>query len=422
MTVDNVQQVAPALIGRILLVLGTSDPSKPGLFRAAKARGIRVVLVKEDAVWEKEYCDAILPLAIDNYVNLDATVAAVVDFAREHRAEGVITPSDMAVPVMAHVAQALGLHGPSPEAAAALRDKNAMRKRFAELGLPSAESILARTLQETVDAAAKIGYPVVVKPTVGTGSAGVVLAHNEGEIENAFSVARCVGLDLSDCEDLVVEEYLDGLEVTVDALVFDGEVLFHNISDNPELMSGPHFREVEFITPTAFPAEIEQAAYRANVQTVKGFGLDFAVVHSEMRMTSRGPRLLELHPRPAGQRVPEIIQRSLGVDLFGAAIEIALDHRPTITPVRSGYAGYRCLCPEKAGVLRAINGVEAARKSLGVYDIELTARPGTRMATVPEAMQEEAGYVYAAADTYEAVHERVLDACAQIELDLQVEN
>jgi anaerobic selenocysteine-containing dehydrogenase/biotin carboxylase len=421
MTVDQPQEYDPNLIARTLLVLGAKGPSKPGLFQAAQIRGIRVVLVKESATWEKEYCDAVLSLEIDNYVNLEETVAAVVAFAREQQVEGVITTFDSAVPVMAHVAQTLGLHGPSPEAAAALRDKHAMRKRFAELGLPSAASILVHTLDEAIRAAAEIGYPVVVKPTVGTGSAGVVLAHSESEIENAFRIARAVGLDFNGTEDLVVEEYLDGLEVTVDALVFDGEVLFHNISDNPDLMSGPYFSEVEFITPTAFPAEIEQAAYQANEQTINGFGLNFAVVHSEMRMTSRGPRLLELHPRPAGQRVPQIIKRSLGIDLFGAAIEIALGHRPTITPVRGGYAGYRCLCPEQPGVLRAINGVDAARNSPGVFDIELTVQPGTRMATVPEVVQQDAGYVYATADTYEEVHRRLLDATGLIELDLQAQ-
>ncbi|OEJ24411.1 hypothetical protein AS594_07810 [Streptomyces agglomeratus] len=416
---ENTTDEATALKGRTLLILGAAGPSKPLLFQAARERGIRTVLIKEAVTWEKEFCDEILPLSVENYTDFDATVAAVADFCREQGVEGIITTFDSAVPVMAHVAEKLGLNGPSPSMAAALRDKNAMRERFAELGLPSAASILVHTLEEALEATAKIGYPVVIKPTYGTGSAGVVLAHQESEVEAAFTKAREVGLNLSDCADLVVEEYLDGLEVTVDALVFDGEILFHNISDNPELMPGPIFPEVEFITPTAFPEQTVAEAFAANEATIKGFGLDFAVVHAEMRMTSRGPRLLELHPRPAGQRVPQIIARSLGVDLMGAAIEIALGHRPEIEPRRKGYAGYRAVCPSVPGVLKSVKGLEDAWKSPGVFDIEVVLEPGARLVTVPDAVQQDALYVYVEADTHEEVNQRLLDATALIELELE---
>lgn len=409
----------PSLKDQTLLILGAAGPSKPLLFQAARKRGVRTVLIKENATWEKEYCDEVLSLPVDNYVDFDETVAAVVDFCRRQRVGGVITTFDSAVPVMAQAAETLGLRGPSPAMAAALRDKAAMRERFAELGLPSALSILVRTLEEARAAADRIGFPVVVKPTYGTGSAGVVLAHGQSEVDAAFTKAREVGIALSDCSDLVVEEYLDGLEVTVDALVYEGEILFHNISDNPELMPGPTFPEVEFITPTAFPEETVAAAFAANELTIKGFGLDNAVVHAEMRMTSRGPRLLELHPRPAGQRVPQIIARSLGVDLMGAAIEIALGHRPVIEPERDGYAGYRAVCPEVPGVLKAIHGLEAAANSPGVFDVEVFLTPGTRLATVPEAVQQDVTYVYAEAETYEEVHARLMAATALIELELE---
>ncbi|MGW6704009.1 ATP-grasp domain-containing protein [Streptomyces sp. NPDC054956] len=418
---DNSASAGPALEDRTLLILGAAGPSKPLLFQAARARGIRTVLIKENATWEKEYCDDVLSLPVENYTDFEETVAAVVEYCRAQRVDGIITTFDSAVPVMAQVAETLGFNGPSPSAAAALRDKAAMRRRFAELGLPSAASILVRTLEEARAAVAEIGYPVVIKPTYGTGSAGVVLAHRAEEVEAAFDKAREVGLNLSDCSDLVVEEYLDGLEVTVDALVFEGEILFHNISDNPELMPGPVFPEVEFITPTAFDAETVATAFAANELTIKGFGLDNAVVHAEMRMTSRGPRLLELHPRPAGQRVPQIIGRSLGVDLMGAAIEIALGHRPTITPQRKGYAGYRAVCPEVPGTLKAINGLGDARSSAGVYDIEVVLDPGARLVTVPEAVQQDATYVYVEADTYEEVHQRLLAATALVELELELQ-
>ncbi len=402
----------------IAILGGNAIPSKRRLFEAARRRGLRIVLIKEEAGWERDYCDAYLPLSIDNYVDIESVTARVVEFCQANRTNGITTTHDSAVPVLAEAAHILGHHGPTPTTAAALRNKEAMRRRFAELGVPSAESIAVKTLDEAQQAAEQIGYPVIVKPSVGTASAGVLLAKDSAALTAAYETSFKVGQTNGGTEVLLIEEYLEGMEVTVDALVFGGEILFHNISDHPQEMPGPHFAQVEFVTPTSASAEVEAAAYAAHEIAIRGFELFHNIVHTEMRMTSRGPRVIELHPRPAGQRVPEITSRSLGVDLMGSALEIAVDVRPTIERRQDGYAGYRCICPSRPGVLTGITGVEEARAMPGIFDIELTVAPGARVYTVPESNQQDVAYVFGHGATYEEARSRTAAADEVIGLEI----
>ena len=412
------EQRLPDLRGRTLLVLASAGFSKPGLFQAAARRGVRLVLVKQDATWEKEYCDDVLPMNCTNYEDIGRVAATVVDFARRNGAEGVITTFDAAIPILAEVACELGMVGVLPEVAAVLRNKILMRQRFAELGLPSARNIHARSWPQVAAAAEEIGYPVVVKPIMGTGSAGVLLAADGRELRSAYETARRVAMALNRTDELIVEEYLDGIEVCVDAIVHKGEVLFQNITDNPEVMSGSVFEGIELITPTDLGDHVVSQVYDVNLRTLRGLGLTDAIGHTEIRITSRGPRLIEIHPRVAGQRVPEITRRALSVDLFGSAMDVAMNVRPVIVKQPGEYAGYRCVCSPRSGHLREIHGIDAARRLPGILDVEVVIPPGNDVTAVPDAVQQNIAFILAHGESYQSVRERTATALGLIRLDV----
>jgi cysteine synthase A len=391
---------------RTLLVLGSAGFSKRGLYEAAARRGIRVVLARQSpAAWEACYYDDLLPVDCADL----GVVPAVLDFARRHRVGGVVTTFDAAVPATAEVAGRLGLPGIPPGAAAVLRDKSLMRRRFAELGLPSAASIPVRTPAEAADAVAEIGYPVIVKPRTGTGSAGVLLAKNPDELAAALPADRA---------ELLVEEYLDGIEVCVDAVVAGGEIVFANITDNPELMTGPSFGGYEYVTPTNLPPDAAGEVYALSRRVIEGFGLADAITHTEIRVTSAGPALIEVHARTCGQRMPMIVQRACGVDLLGAAVDVAMGVRPDSDPSARCYACYTCICPERPGVLRAVTGIDAARKVPGVFGVELAIRPGTPVKTLPWDHQEDIAYVLSEGPSYEAARRSAREAASLIRVEV----
>jgi biotin carboxylase len=416
---NRAESPIPDLRGQTLLVLGSVGFSKRGLYEAAARRGLQIALVKQEpATWEAGYCTSLLPLNCASYDEFDRVIPAVLDFARRHRVGGVVTTFDAAIPAAAEVASRLGLAGIPPAAAAALRDKSLMRRRFAELGLPSANSIPVRTPGEAASAAAEIGYPVIVKPRMGTGSAGVLLATSPDALRDFFATAQLAMQAANGRDELLIEEYLDGIEVCVDAVVANGELAFLNITDNPEVMNGPSFGGYEYVTPTSLSPGTAAEINAINRRVIEGFELANTVSHTEIRVTSRGPRLIEAHARPAGQRMPKIIQQACGIDLLGAAVEIAMNVRPDTDPRARGYACYRCVCPERAGILRVVDGIDAARAVPGVFDVELAIRPGTPVKTLPRDHQEDIAYVLTEGPSYEAARGSAQTAASLIHTEV----
>jgi len=107
----------------------------------------------------------------------------------------------------------------------------------------------------------------------------------------------------------------------------------------------------------------------------------------------------------------------MGIDLMGAAIDVAMGVAPDLRPRQGWYAGYRCLYPNRAGVLRDVTGLDAAREVPGIYAVEVVAQPGTRLETLPEAIQENVGYVFG----HGASYDRARDATARAERLVRLE-
>jgi biotin carboxylase len=408
----------PDFGGETLLVLGSAGLSKRGIFEAAKSRRLRVVLAKSGATWEKEYCDAVLGVDCAHYEDFDTVVRAVTDFARRQGAGGVVTTADAGMPVLAAVAAVAGLAGPSPEVVGALRSKVRMRERFAELGLPSAASVAVSTHGTAVAAGAQIGYPVILKPAVGTGSAGVLLARDAAELREAYTTARRAALNIGRNPGVVVEEFLEGVEVCVDAVVHEGQILFHNVMDKPRPMTGPLFEELEFVTPTSLSGDGLSAAYDVSSLTVGRLGLGTGIAHTEMRMTSGGPRLIETHFRVPGQRLPDIIERALGVNLFGAAVDLAMGARPALVRRQAGFVGYRCVYSHRQGRLKAVRGLDSAAAIPGVFEVETVTHPGEEIRTLPERNQQNIAYILAEGPDHASVRRSLATAIELVSVDV----
>src|SRR6476646_12277824 len=111
-------------------------------------------------------------------------VEAVTEVGRRHGVDGVLTVSaDRAVPVVAAVAESLGLPGIGSETAHLMTHKVAMRRRFAEAGVPQPRFAAARSLHEAYAAAETVGFPAVLKPADSGGQRGVFMLHSIDDIE-----------------------------------------------------------------------------------------------------------------------------------------------------------------------------------------------------------------------------------------------
>ncbi|MFI9648103.1 ATP-grasp domain-containing protein [Streptomyces sp. NPDC052040] len=316
-----------------------------------------------------------------------AIAAAVSELAGPDGQNAVFTWDELVLEATAEAAAKLGLTHMSPAAVARCRDKYLTRSLMAGAGLPSPRHRLVRSADEAARTAAEFGLPVVVKPRSLAGSIGVVRAGDEAAVRAAFELASGAAYaTLPAGEGILVEEYLDGPEISVDSVVFDGEVRCVHVA-RKRLGFAPYFEEVGHlvtaVTPQSLPpeaVELVEAAHRV-------LGVDFGVTHAEVRLTPAGPRLVELNARLGGDLIPLISRMATGVDLVRAAAEIASGRAPRI-PGAAGEgpgrtAEVRFVYPARDCEVREV-GLDEAAAVPGIVHTAVLAPPGTRLLLPPK--------------------------------------
>ena len=324
-----------------IVFVGAGYPTKRRLYARITELGARVILVDETDHWsqvlvEDGIVDRWLPVEILGDPDKDARAVCDVLAAADVRPDAVLTFWEDSVCVAARVAAEFGLPGNGVEAVDVARSKLRMRQHCEKLGLPTPRSRRVRTLDELYAAAADIDFPAVLKPEYGASAMGVVRVDDLDSLIDAYSLVRSVARPEYDGifragHDLLLEEYMDGVEFDVDVVMFDGDCLFTSVSQNWPTAE-PSFQERGLHCPPDHDASEVQALVELVVLTAKGFELGRGVLHIEGKCTSRGPRVVEVNARMAGGRVYEMVRAVWGVDLVEAAIHCALDVRPTLAP------------------------------------------------------------------------------------------
>lgn len=281
-----------------------------------------------------------------------AVAAAVLQIARERGVAGVMTYLEPHIPLAARLAEDLGLPNAGADAMRACRDKALTRRLLAQHRVPSARSHLVHDEQAAVECAALLGYPVVVKPRAMAGSAGVVRADRDDDVRRAFETAG--GATLHDLDvyaepGTLVEEYLSGPEISVECLVLAEHDVRIVAVTRKQLGPEPRFLEsghCVFADDVLLRDPVIVDVARRAVQAV---GVALGAVHVEMRLTSRGPAVVEINGRLGGDQIPLLVQLATGVSMARAAAELALGRTPDLVWTRHQCAAVQFLYPQAAG-------------------------------------------------------------------------
>jgi biotin carboxylase len=308
------------------------------------------------------------------------------------------------------VARRLALPHMSPAAVRNCRDKLSTRQRLASADVPGVRFAHVRGLAQARQAADAIGYPVVLKPRSLAGSVGVVIARDAGELGALYHhavEAAYPGLD--PLEGLVLEEFLDGPEVSVDSVVCDGDVHLVNVA-RKRLGFDPFFEEVgHLVSPWRREPWVDDLTDLI-VTAHQALGVQVGVTHAEVRLAPAGPRLVELNGRLGGDFIPYLGYLATGIDLTAAAVDLALGRRPDLRAARSTCAEVRFLYPPEDSVVRALD-VSAAAAVPGVTEVVPLAPPGTRLLLPPRGVVPRLAAVIVTGDTPQACRD-VLDRAA----------
>ncbi|MCZ4611122.1 ATP-grasp domain-containing protein [Streptomyces sp. Lzd4kr] len=311
------------------------------------------------------------------------TDALLPEVARLHSVlgfDGVITSCDYYLPAVARIAGHLGLPGPGPEAVANACRKDATRRILTEAGLPGPRFAVHEEWADLARAAREIGYPLVAKPVDLCAGMYVRRIEHEAELAELFRTLADFPVNARGqrrTPAVLLEELLDGPEVSVETVSYAGAVHVVGVTDK-SIGGAPAFIETGHMFPAALPPADIEAAEQTTLGALKALGLTDAVVaHTEIKLTSAGPRVVEVNPRPAGNRITELVRHVTGIDLAAACVDVALgrgpDLRRTDTGLRSAAIGF--LVPDRAGTLEALDSRRLAAEP-DVLEMRL-AEPGT---------------------------------------------
>ena len=301
--------------------------------------------------------------------------------------------TDMPMRSVAYAANKLGLVGISYDTAIKATDKGEMIKAFEASNVEHPWYYILSSLDELETVENRITFPCISKPVDNAGSRGVMLVHSRGELNEAVKYSSLNGRNGG----VIIEEYLEGSEVSVEIIVVDGTVHILQITD--KLTTGaPHFVEMGHSQPSQLEDENIDAIRDLAVRAVRAVGINNGPAHVEIMLTKKGPRMIELGARMGGDCITtHLVPLSTGIDMIKATIDICLGDVPDLEYKFHKGSAIRYL-RQSHGTIQKIEGVETAKSYEGVKQVTFVKEIGDSVKNINSSV-DRIGYVIAQAES-----------------------
>lgn len=340
----------------------------------------------------------------DHFERIDLKdIQAIEHFARSLKDDGglsgIMTAGTDFSASVAWTAEKLGLPGISYESALDASDKQRMRGRFKKAGIPSPEFTI-------IDAVPGDGFilpfdfPAVVKPVDNMGSRG---CRKVSSSEDLIDAARDA-LKFSRTGRAIIEEYMDGPEFSVDAVVYEGNITICGLADR-HIFFPPCFIEMGHTMPTNIDEDKQKAIIEVFTQGVNVLGIQNGAAKGDIKLTKRGPMIGEIAARLSGGYMSGwTYPYASGVEPAKAAIMVCLGKKPDcLEPSKQWTSAERAFI-SIPGIVQSIQGIDDAEKMPRVKDVFLRIEKGSRVSFPENNVSKCGNIITAAPGREEAVH------------------
>jgi biotin carboxylase len=314
-------------------------------------------------------------LQVPRIMDEDDVIARVSRWLRGKSIDRVVTNWEPLVVTAARLRERWGMPGMSVDTARGFRDKQLMKDRVRAAGLRVPQSRRVRGEREIRAAAEEIGYPLIVKPIDGAGSANTYKATNDKELDDLIPRMRGV-------PECICEEFIEGEEFTFDTVCIEGRPAFENIA--AYLPKPLEMRTIEWISPVIITVrDMYQPRLRGGVtlgrKVLGALGMDDGFTHMEWYLTAKGEAVFgEIGCRPGGACLVDQMNFTCDIDLFREWARVVCYGRFEASTKRKYNAGIVFNRALGEGRITRIEGLEAWLRACGewVTDEQLL-RPGT---------------------------------------------
>lgn len=349
---------------------------------------------------------------------------AVTAAARAHGVNGVMSHAVEIPQVVATVARRLSLPGLDPDVADRTTNKYRRYARLEEAGVPCPKHRIARSAAESVVRAGELAFPLVMKPVDNAGARGVRKVARMEDVDCAYEWA----VRHSRQETVLLEEFLEGVEISTESVILDGRIITTGFADRnyerkatfePFLIEDGHTIPSEL--PEAARTEVMDVAERA----IRALGIDWGVAKGDLILARDGAKVFEMAARTSGGRFcADMVPLATGVQILITLLRMAVgdpvDPVELVPKFRRG-AAQRFLFPP-AGRIVAVHGVDEVRSMAGVYDVHLSGevRVGGRVPPLTSHADRMGHVIAGGVDRREAV-ERAESAVRAIRIEVMTE-
>ena len=297
-----------------LAIIGASYLQLP-LVLKAKEIGLETICFSWlDGAVAKTAADKFFPISVTEKEK-------ILDVCRSEQINAVATiATDVAVPTVAHVAANLKLIGNTPESAYISTNKFAMREALSRTAVKCPKFLKADELESLLKRTADMRFPLIVKPCDRSGSVGVTKVETLEELVTATRIA----LSLSLGNEAIIEEFITGVEVSVEAISWEGTHHILAITDK-QTSGAPHFVELAHHQPSRHTTETQAEIIRQTLVALTALCIDYGASHSEFLITAEGDVFVtEVGARMGGDFIgSDLVKLSTGYDFLKGVIEIA---------------------------------------------------------------------------------------------------
>lgn len=405
---------------RTLLIVGGGIEAIPGINRA-REMGLSVVV--------SDYNPDAPGLRVADYkliastYDIDRTVTAAKIFVETVKPiDGVICIATDVPATVAHVADSLSLPGIPKKSAEIAADKILMKQHFERDGIPIPRYSKVTNPEELSRKAASFHYPVVIKPVDSRGARGVLLLQDVTQLAGAFEYAK----SYSPTGRVMIEAFLDGPQVSTEALVVDGEAYTVGFSDrNYEFLKrfAPHIVENGGDLPSHLSNDMQNETKSLMKDLARSMGISDGVIKGDIVIHEGIPHVIEVAARLSGGYLcSHEIPLNTGVDFVGFAIRQAMGERIKVcelTPKFNKAVSQRYFFPDPGRIVRIENAEEIANRQ-GIELFELRVRVGDRIGPI-DNHPARAGLVIAVGETPTIARERAILAVKDLIIETEPE-
>lgn len=315
----------------------------------------------------------------DGFEAIDVVNAVeVLAYAKKINADAIMAVNDAAVQTAAYASSKLNLIYHTVVVAEKCTDKGLMRQSWEEKKLSQPAFKIVHSAEEIRKAVSEIGLPCILKPCLNWGSKGVSVINAENDIDWAIDFA----LNNNRNDRFIVEEFIPGLEVTIEGLVQNSKASILARSDK-EHQDHPKYKVAMALNyPARLSEKVQATLDKLIYDAIEALGIENGAFHAECMIRDEEVFLVEMGGRPGGGHIfGYIVEAVSGICMPVALAKILLGEKISIEPLYQQGACYRFF-NAAPGIFSAINNLTEAKNSEGILDMGFNLKPGTNVGAI----------------------------------------